>query len=69
MRKYSAPMLYVDHFAADTTIAASGGPKNGNAGNNQNCSGCNTVAGGTDSSNPQNMCIYLPGTSAYSAFC
>ena len=37
MRKtYEAPMLFVDKYAPDTMIA-SGGPKNGNAGNNQNC--------------------------------
>ena len=45
MKKYMAPMLYVDSFAPDTMIASSvkGGPKNDNAGNNQNCWDCNTV--------------------------
>jgi len=68
MKKYEAPQLFVDSFAADTMIA-SGGPKNGNAGNNQNCSGCKSTAGELDPGNPSNMCIYLPGTDAYSAFC
>lgn len=68
MRKYTAPMLYVDHFAPDTMIA-SGNPKNGNAGNNQNCAGCKSEAGEVDPGNPENMCIYLPGTPAYSSFC
>ena len=41
MKKYEAPMLFVDEFVADTTIAASGGPKNGNADNNTNNTGNN----------------------------
>ena len=47
MKKYEAPMLFIDEFAADTMIASSipGGPKNDNAGNNQNCWACNTVFG------------------------
>ena len=36
MKKYEAPKLQVDEIAPDTMIA-SGGPKNGNAGNNQDC--------------------------------
>ena len=43
MRKYVAPRLFVDTYAADTMIASGGGPKNDNAGNNQNCWGCNLV--------------------------
>lgn len=45
MKKYEAPQLFVDQFAADSMIASmpGGGPKNGNAGNNQNCWDCNTV--------------------------
>ena len=42
MKKYEAPRLFVDTFAADTMIA-SGGPKNDNAGNNQNCWDCNST--------------------------
>ena len=48
MKKYEAPELHVDEFAPDTMIAsmpAGGGPKNDNAGNNQNCWACNTVWG------------------------
>lgn len=43
MKKYEAPRLFVDSFAADTMIASS--PKNDNAGNNQNCWGLDCVAG------------------------
>lgn len=43
MKKYVAPELHVDEFAPDTMIASGGGPKNDNAGNNQNCWACNTV--------------------------
>ena len=68
MKKYTAPMLYVDHFAADT-IASSGEPKNANAGNNQNCWSCKSKAGEVDPGNPENACIYLPGTSAYAQWC
>lgn len=42
MKKYQAPQLFIDEYVADTMIA-SGGPKNDNAGNNQNCWGCNQV--------------------------
>ena len=46
MKVYEAPKLYVDEYAPDTMIASSGkGPKNGNAGNNQNCWGCNQSFG------------------------
>lgn len=70
MKKYEAPELYVDEFAADTMIASgSGDPKNGNAGNNQNCWGCKSTAGEVDPGNPENSCIYLPGTAAYGQFC
>ena len=48
-KAYIAPMLFVDMFAADTMIASGegggGGPKNDNAGNNQNCWACDTIAG------------------------
>lgn len=42
---YEAPELFVDEYVADTMIASSGtfvqiSPKNGRAGNNQNCWGC-----------------------------
>ncbi len=44
MKKYVAPELHVDEFAPDTMIASGGGgPKNDNAGNNQNCWACNSV--------------------------
>ena len=70
MKKYVAPELYVDEFAADTMIASGGSePKNANAGNNQNCWGCKSEKGEVDPGNPENMCTYLPGTSAYSTFC
>lgn len=36
MKKYEAPELFVDYFAADTMIASSD-TKNGNPDNNQNC--------------------------------
>ncbi len=68
MKKYMAPKLFVDSFAPDTMIA-SGGTKNGNPDNNQNCWGCNQSAGGTDPNNQENSCIYLPGTSAYAQWC
>ncbi len=47
MRKqYEAPMLFIDKYVPDTMIASGGGgPKNGNAGNNQNCWGCDIVPG------------------------
>ena len=46
MKKYEAPELFVDEFVPDTMIASGGGgPKNDNAGNNQNCWGCNIVPG------------------------
>lgn len=58
MRKeYEAPCLFVDEYVADTMIASSegmnipttgGGPKNDNAGNNQNCWGFNCVPGAVE---------------------
>lgn len=36
MKEYEAPKLTVQDYAADTMIT-SGGPKNGQAANNQNC--------------------------------
>ena len=56
MKKYVAPMLNVDEFAPDTMIASSGGgPKNDNAGNNQNCWACNIVPGKVEDG--QNACL------------
>ena len=55
MKKYEAPELHVDEFAADTMIASGGGPKNGNAGNNQNCWACNIVPGAVEDG--QNACM------------
>lgn len=69
MKKYVAPELHVDEFVQDTMIASGGEPKNENAGNNQNCWGCNQKAGDVDPGNPDNSCFYVPGTSAYSSFC
>lgn len=69
MKKYEAPKLFVDEFAPDTMIASGGEPKNANAANNQNCWGCKSYAGEVDPGNPENMCTYLTGTPAYSAFC
>ena len=57
MKKYEAPMLYIDAFVPDTMIASggSGGPKNGNAGNNQNCWGLNCVPGAVEDG--QDACL------------
>ena len=56
MKKYQAPELFTDNFAADTMIASSGGgPKNDNAGNNQNCWACNNVFGAVEDG--QNACL------------
>lgn len=56
MKKYVAPELHVDEFAPDTMIASGGGgPKNDNAGNNQNCWACNTVFGAVEDG--QNACM------------
>jgi len=65
MKNYEAPMLFIDTFAADTMIASSGGggPKNGNAGNNQNCWGANCIPGAVEDG--ENAC--LGGT--YSSGC
>ena len=55
-KKYEAPCLNVDLFAADTMIASyNGGPKNDNAANNQNCWGCNTVFARVEDG--QNACL------------
>lgn len=48
MKNYEAPELFVDEYVADTMIASGGGPKNDNAGNNQNCWACNTVFGAVE---------------------
>ncbi len=58
MKKYEAPELFVDTFAADTMIASGGGgggPKNDNAGNNQNCWGENCIPGAVEDG--QNACL------------
>ncbi len=56
MRKYEAPRLFVDTSAADTMIASGGGgPKNDNAGNNQNCWDCKNVFGAVEDG--QNACM------------
>ena len=61
------PELYVDYYTPDTMIAsADANPKNGNAGNNQNCWGCNHVAGQVVG---ENACVIIEGTPAYSIFC
>ncbi|MBO4926101.1 MAG: hypothetical protein J5472_06445 [Clostridia bacterium] len=71
MKKYEAPELFVDTFAADTMIASNPSvPKNGNASNNQNCWGCDMEPYKTDSSG-QNGCVYDPTNNAasYNAYC
>ena len=58
MKVYEAPELFVDEYVADTMIASSvggGGPKNDNAGNNQNCWGYNCVPGVVEDG--QNACL------------
>ncbi len=56
MKKYEAPELYVDNYAADTMIASGGGgPKNDNGGNNQNCWGYNCVPGAVEDG--ENACL------------
>ena len=58
MKKYEAPKLTTHVFAADTMIASTtsgGGPKNDNAGNNQNCWACNTVFGKVEDG--ENACL------------
>ena len=68
MKKYEAPELFVDTFAADTMIASGGGggPKNDNAGNNQNCWGCyddpSEIRDG-------NRCAYVKDTPTYNQYC
>lgn len=69
MKKYEAPKLNVDNYVADTMIASSG-TKNSNAGNNQNCWGCNQSAGSTDPGNTENSCFYLPSMGEiYTNYC
>ena len=59
MKAYEAPVLFVDEYVADTMIASSGngggGPKNDNAGNNQNCWGFNCVPGAVEDG--ENACL------------
>ena len=56
MKKYEAPNLFVDEFVPDTMIA-SGGPKNDNAGNNQNCWGCKDDPGSPAPGDPNTACL------------
>lgn len=70
MRTYEAPELFVDEYVADTMIASSsewealGGigsaPKNGNAGNNQNCWSARCYPGHPDPTNRENVCTNSP---------
>ncbi len=56
MKEYVAPQLNVDEFVPDTMIAsAQGGPKNDNAGNNQNCWSFNCVWGRVEDG--ENACL------------
>ena len=66
MKVYEAPELFVDEYVADTMIASSGeddisggGPKNDNAGNNQNCWGYNCIPGFVEDG--ENACLGYPG--------
>ena len=62
MKKYEAPRLNVDEFAPDTMIASGGGgPKNDNAGNNQNCWACNQVWGKVEDGENACMGARYPG--------
>ncbi len=58
-KRYEAPMLFVDTYAPDTMIASGGpsggGPKNDNAGNNQNCWARNIVWGAVEDG--ENACL------------
>ena len=54
MKKYEAPALFVDVYAADTMIASSG-TKNGNPDNNQNCWACNSTFGAVEDG--MNACL------------
>lgn len=58
MKKYQAPELFVDEYAADTMIASSN-YKNGNPDNNQNCAGCRYSYGAGDPQNSENWCNYV----------
>ena len=57
MKAYEAPELFVDEYVADTMIASAGGggPKNDNAGNNQNCWSFNCVPGAVEDG--ENACL------------
>ena len=55
MKEYVAPQLFVEEYNADIIIASGGGPKNGNAGNNQNCWGANCVPGAVEDG--ENACL------------
>lgn len=63
MKEYEAPELFVDEYAADSTIAASGGGghsyKNGHAGTNQNCAGCRFSYGAGDPYSRDDWCNYV----------
>ena len=70
---YEAPALFVDEYVADTMIASSeddepvGGPKNDNAGNNQNCWGCNSFPGLVEDG--ENACLDFAGSQYNQLFC
>lgn len=56
MKAYEAPKLFTDNYAPDTMIASmQGGPKNDNAGNNQNCWDANCVWGVVEDG--ENACL------------
>ncbi len=69
MKKYEAPELFVDTFAADTMIASSR-TKNGNPDNNQNCWGYDQNPGDSDRTGT-NSCVYDPknNPAAYDYYC
>ena len=63
MKKYEAPELHIDNYAADTMIASNeSNPKNGNADNNQNCWSCYS---GTQHNADGDACVYWPGDGAF----
>ena len=62
MKLYIGPFLFEDETDPEEPPVASGGPNNGNAGNNQNCWGCDSYAGevvGNDA------CCVTPATGGY----
>jgi len=58
MKEYVAPQLFIEEYNADIITASGttgGGPKNDNAGNNQNCWSFNCVAGAVEDG--ENACL------------